>query len=91
MDMKKDHCVGLLYGLYSSLPINIYLRNVKRVIQKLHEIDIERFEDGQLYRNVREPIEFIDDLNIYGKWFNYCPWCGEKINLEEIKEFVNEQ
>jgi len=83
---KKDHCIGQLNLLYSSFPTSIYVRNVKNILNRLAELDLENFEDGHLHRNAKEPIDFLDNLEGYGKWFNYCPWCGEKIDLDKIKK-----
>jgi hypothetical protein len=44
---------------------------------------------GETMANLtRKPIEFLDRRRGYMTMFNYCPYCGEKINWREIKKAI---
>lgn len=40
----------------------------------------------KLLREDYKPKEFLDRRKGYMTMFNYCPYCGEKINWKEIKK-----
>jgi len=66
---KCNHIIGVNFSHYSILPVLFRLDTLTFTLEKLHNIDKERHEDGQLYRDVRQPFDFLSDLSGYGKWF----------------------
>lgn len=37
-------------------------------------------------KNLTIPIDYLDRRKGYSTLFNYCPWCGSKINFKKLRE-----
>jgi hypothetical protein len=91
--MKEcNHTLGYWYGIESEVEF-LYQDNIIDRIQETIEENIRFNEycdklsniEDWMKRKILNPLDYLDNRkNIIHK-FEYCPYCGEKINWKEIK------
>ena len=67
---------------YNYIYLNDYKYQLIEITNTSNNIN-KVLHDGEI---TLKPLDFLDKRKGYSRLFNYCPYCGEKINYKLIKE-----
>ena len=87
--MKNTDCncfIGIVNSYDSDGYNYIYLDDY---VDKLIEITTTSNNINKVLHNdtfILKPLDFFDKRKGFSRLFNYCPYCGEKINYKILKE-----
>ncbi len=84
--MKPDcnHLLGHLMD-YDYIPLKFL--TIKEDLLFYSESSLRMQKEGYLKRGYK-PLDYLDKRYNMSKMFDYCPYCGEKIDWKTIKKLV---
>jgi len=80
-----NHTLGYINDFISQCEIIDVIKNECYRWNQHGKTMAELTGDTKKYKSDRKPIDFLDRRHGYMTIFNYCPYCGEKINWKDIK------
>lgn len=84
--MKQcDHIVGDLNGFVTQSEVVEKIKSECKSWNYYSKNMISYGGDSKRYKTDHKPIDFVDRIKSHMTHFNYCPYCGEKIDWESIK------
>ena len=92
---KKCNCqIGEING-YEPYPINIndYVDKITTECNSSNDVRAFFNENGNRKnkKTLLRPIDYLDKRKGHSTLFNFCPWCGSKLDYKQLrKPFKNE-
>ncbi|HUU53242.1 MAG TPA: hypothetical protein VMW44_01210 [Candidatus Bathyarchaeia archaeon] len=80
-----DHTIGFLQEFVNQSKIKKVIENECYSWNRHGKTMAELTGDTKEYKSDIKPVDFLDRRRGYMTIFNYCPYCGEKINWKDIK------
>jgi len=83
-----NHWLGILNDYDQSEMNNLYLDSFKEAINERALISRKLASASGFFTHYH-PKDYIDKRRGLAKLFNYCPYCGIKINWTELRKELN--
>lgn len=88
METKCNHLLGILNSFNQTDENNLYLNSYVEKLYQLSETSIELAKHN-MARAPIFPKSYIDKRKGFATLFNYCPYCGEKLNWKKLRQMLD--
>lgn len=88
INVKCDHLLGILNSYGQTDENNL---NFNNFVKKLHKLSDNSsiLADLNIARTQIFPKTYIDRRSNYATLYNYCPYCGIKINWKKMRKMLD--